>query len=828
VAGSVTAPPTNRARQAARAPVISVALLSVGVLAYEILLMRLFSIIQWHHFAYMVISLALLGYGISGTLVTLWRERLLQRFAAVYSACIVAFGLGAVLCFLLAQRIPFNAELVLWDLRQPAWLLLLYLLLALPFLSAACALALALMRYHTLIGRVYAFDLTGAGLGGLLVMGLLFLVTPLQALVAIGLLAVLAAAIGAYETGLRTGPAWFVLLAMATCVLLACGRYSVLQVSPYKSLSQTLQVPGTHVIEEDSSPLGLLSVVESTQVPLRYAPGLSLLATREPPAQLGVFTDGDGMTAITRYRGVRSELDWTGQSTSALPYEMQLPGHVLVLGAGAGLDVLQAIRYGVPRVTAVEINPQLIALVRDRYAGYAGHLYRQADVHCGEARGFVAGSAARYDLIHIALLDAFGAAAAGLYALNESYLYTVEALQQYLARLTPDGYLSITRWVTLPPRDMLKLFATALDALERNGVTDPAGHLVLIRSWQTATLLVKNAPFTAQELERMRTFVRRWGFDMAWYPGMPAGEANRSNRLRAPYFYQAAVQLAGPGRARFLADYKYVLAPATDDRPYFFHFFRWRALPEILALRGQGGMPLLEWGYLVLVATLLQALLASVALILLPLLVLRRRRSVAPHAAGRWRVFGYFTAIGLAFLFVEMAFIQRFTLLLHHPLYAVATTLTGFLVFAGLGSWWSQRWSRPARQRRGVAVAVAGIALASLVCLVVLQAWMDVFTGWPLAARIGLTLVLVAPLAFCMGMPFPLGLSRVAEQNPDLVPWAWGVNGCASVVSAVLASLLSVHLGFVAVIVAAAGLYALAAWLVPAGEAERAPVRPPA
>jgi MFS family permease len=302
---------------------------------------------------------------------------------------------------------------------------------------------------------------------------------------------------------------------------------------------------------------------------------------------------------------------------------------------------------------------------------------------------------------------------------------------------------------------------------------------------------------------------------------MPAGEANRHNRLRAPYFYQSAVALAGPERAQFLADYKYDLAPATDDRPYFFHFFRWRALPEILALRGQGGMPLLEWGYLVLVATLLQALLASVVLILLPLLVLHRHRSAVPARTGHWRVFGYFTAIGLAFLFVEMAFIQRFTLLLHHPLYAVAITLTGFLVFAGLGSRWSQRWSHPAGQRRGVVIAVAGIVLASLLCLVVLQAWMGVFTGWPLWLRVVLTLALVAPLAFCMGMPFPLGLSRVAEHAPDLVPWAWGVNGCASVVSAVLASLLSIHLGFVAVIIAAVALYGLAAWLVPAGEDSR-------
>lgn len=799
-----------------RVPLRSVALLSVSVLAYEILLMRLFSIIQWHHFAYMVISLALLGYGVSGTLVTLLRTRLLARFPAVYTGCIGAFALSAVFCFLLAQQVPFNPELVLWDARQPLWLFLLYLLLALPFLCAATAIALALMQHSAAIGRVYAADLAGAGLGGLLVISLLFLVTPLQALTAIGLLALLAAAIGARETGLADGRRVRALLGVAAVVLVGGGLNGTLQFSPYKGLSQALLVPGTRIVEQLSSPLGLLSVVESTQVPLRHAPGLSLLAMQEPPPQLGVFTDGDGMTAITQAGGGRESLEWLDQTTSALPYHLHAIGHALILGAGTGADVLQADYHAVPRISAVELNPQVIALVRDRHADYAGRLYQRVAVHVDEARGFVAGSRERYDLINIALLDAFGAAAAGLYALNESYLYTVEALQDYLAHLMPGGCLSITRWVTLPPRDTLKLFATALDALESRGVAAPAGHLALIRSWQTATLLVKNEPFTADEIARLRDFVQQRGFDVAWYPGMPAAEANRVNRLREPYFYEAAVRLAGAGRERFLADYKYELTPATDSRPYFFHFFKWRVLPELLALRGQGGMPLLEWGYLVLIATLVQALLASVVLILVPLLALRRRTlHGTADRAGRGRVLVYFTAIGLAFLFVEMAFIQRFTLLLHHPLYAVATTLTGFLVFAGLGSRWSQRWSMQRRQAHGIALAVAGIATISLAWLVLLHTWPAALTGWPLPARVLLALGMIAPLAFCMGLPFPLGLSRVAEQNPAHLPWAWGVNGCASVISAVLATLLAIHFGFGAVIVLAVLLYGVAALSVP-------------
>ncbi|MGF1644216.1 MAG: SAM-dependent methyltransferase [Thiotrichales bacterium] len=797
-----------------RAPIVSVALLSIAVLAYEILLMRLFAIIQWHHFAHMVISLALLGFGISGTVVTLLRERLLARFAWSFHGCIVLFAVSALGSFLVAQRLPFNPEMVLWEVRQPLWLLAQYLLLALPFVFAATAIVLAMTRYPTALNRIYAFDLVGAGLGGLVAIGLLFVLMPLQALTVVVLLGLFAALVAAVETGAVSRPGRLAWVGVAALVLLWLGFASEPRISPYKGLSQTLLIPGAEVVATHSSPLGLLTVVANTHNPFRHAPGLSLFATQAPPEQLVVFHDGDGMTAITRDSGDPARLAWVAQTTSALAYQLRAIEHALILGAGSGGDLLQAVHLGVPRITAVELDPRIVALVRDDHAAFAGRLYDRVNIHIGEARGYVARSQDRYDLIQLALLDAFGAAAAGLYALNESYLYTREAFDKYLARLQPGGYLSITRWVKLPPRDTLKLVATALEALERRGVAEPSAHLVLIRSWQTATLLVKNEPFNAEEITRMQAFVREWGFDLAWYPGMSAAEANRVNRLREPYFFDAVRRLAGPERAAFLRDYKYALDPATDDRPYFFHFFKWRVLPEILALRGQGGMPLLEWGYLVLVATLIQALVASAVLILLPLRLLRRRRQGTRAAVHRGRVFGYFATVGLAFLFIEIAFIQRFTLLLHHPLYSIATTLSGFLVFAGLGSFASQRWARSDRRRRAVIVAIAGIAIFALAWLALFQTWPAAIIGWPLPAKIALVLALIAPLAFCMGFPFPLGLSLLGERAPEYLPWAWGVNGCASVVSAVLATLLAIHFGFTFVVLLAVGLYLGAAWLI--------------
>jgi hypothetical protein len=799
-----------------RLPRLSIALVSAAALGYEVLLMRLFSIIQWHHFAYMIISLALLGYGASGTFISIARPWLLRRYAPAFCSNLALFGLSAVLCFLLAQRLPFNPEEILWDWHQPLYLAQLYLLLAVPFFFAANAIALALSRHTSAIARLYAADLLGAGLGSLLIIGLLFALFPQTALQVIGACGLLAALVAARE--LQLAPRWqLAALTGIAALLLLPASLLELQVSPYKSLPQILRVSGTQVVAQHTSPLGLLSVVESNTVPLRHAPGLSLYADSPIPRQLGVFTDADGMTAIDRNPG-QARLDYLDQLTSALPYYLAEPRRVLVLGAGGGSGIRQALNHDVPHIEAVELNPQMAALLQRDYADWSGKLYARDGVqlHIADARGFVKRSRREYDLIQISLLDAWGASGAGLYSLNENYLYTVEALQDYLARLAPGGYLAISRWIKLPPRDTLKLFSTAVQALKAGGASDPAAQLVLIRSWQTSTLLVKQGAFTPAELDALRSFSKARAFDPAWYPGMPAGEANRINRLAEPYFHTAASALAGPDAADFTNRYKFDITPATDDRPYFFHFFKWRVLPEILALRGAGGLPLLEAGYLVLVATLLQALLLSLVLILLPLAVLRRRPAGAAAAPGRWRMAGYFSAIGLAFLFIEIAFMQKFILFLHHPLYAVATVLAAFLVFAGLGSAWSARLPQDGRvAARAVLYGVLLIVVLGGIYTLLLGPLFDQLIHLGMAARVTISALLIAPLAFCMGMPFPLGLAQVGVKVPEFIPWAWGINGCASVLSAVTATLLAIQFGFSSVIVAALLLYLLAVRLFP-------------
>jgi hypothetical protein len=328
----------------------------------------------------------------------------------------------------------------------------------------------------------------------------------------------------------------------------------------------------------------------------------------------------------------------------------------------------------------------------------------------------------------------------------------------------------------------------------------------MIRGWKTVTLLVKNSDFTASEIETVKEFSRKRSFDVAYYPGMRADEANRYNVLVQPYFFEGAVALLGSQRQDFIDRYKFYIEPATDDRPFFFHFFKWEAARELFALREQGGMPLLDWSYPLLVAALLQAFVVSVLLILAPLAVSRGR-----HTLPTGRVALYFLAIGLAFMFIEIAFIQQFVLFLAHPLYAVAVVLCAFLVFAAVGSWLAGRWQKRATGSGHLIVAVMVMGTLSLLYLAILPGLFQALIHLPDVAKIAISVLLIAPLAVCMGMPFPTGMMRLASTAQDAIPWAWAINGFASVIGAVLATLLAIHLGFAMVILLAVLIYGLAA-----------------
>ena len=785
--------------------------MSAAAIGYELVLMRMLSIVQWHHFAYMIISLALLGYGASGTAIAVFRRRLGSRFEVVIGWSALLCSVAMLVCFIVAQAIPFNALEIVWDRSQFPRLTLVYLVLFVPFFFAACCIGLAFACRSGEARRIYFFDLLGAGTGATITIGVLFLLPPQEALVLLVLLPLVGSIVIAHgtERRVRIGMAqlaWLLLLAVGV----SQDRLD-LKVSEYKGLAQALQVVGGRVLSQSWSPLGMLTVVDSPTVPFRYAPGLSFNTTHVPPEQLAIFTDADGMTAINRFDGDFAKIAFLADQTSALPYALLERPRVLVLGAGAGSDVLQAIYHGAESIDAVELNPQMTRFVEETYADFAGNIYQHptVSIHADEVRGFVARNSEDYDLIQIGLLDSFGASGAGVQALNESYIYTVEAVREYLADLAPGGLLAITRWVRVPPRDSLKLVTTVAEAMAAEGAQDAGLRIAMVRSWNTVTLLVKNGEFTESDVAAIREFARRRSFDTAYLPGIRRDDSNRYNVLDAPYFFEGAVALLGEDSVAWRNRYKFDIDPATDDRPYFFHFFRWQTLPELFSVRKAGGAALVEWGYLVLVATLLQAFTIGALLILAPLAAAKK-----DWPAGTAPRYGlYFLLLGLAFMFVEMAFIQKFILYLSHPLYSVAVVLSAFLVFAGIGSAFCGRIRERARNlgTSPVMLAVIVITLLASAYLALLPAVFSATVGFADASKVVISIALIAPLASAMGMPFPLGLERLSGAAPGFVPWAWGINGFASVVSAVFATLLAIELGFSSVIVLALLCYGVAA-----------------
>jgi hypothetical protein len=362
---------------------------------------------------------------------------------------------------------------------------------------------------------------------------------------------------------------------------------------------------------------------------------------------------------------------------------------------------------------------------------------------------------------------------------------------------------------------------TAIESLEALGLP-PARHLVMIRAFRTATLVVSIAPIDPEAAAAAREFSKARGFDLVYLPGLERGEANRYNLLPEPALFDAMDALLGTARAAYVQGHDFRIEPVNDVRPFLYHALRLETLTTLWHQARAGGAAQFEWGYLILLATLLQAAVLSLLLILVPTLAATRQGDdPVPAGAGasRLRVVLYFGAVGLAFLYVEIAFIHSLQRLLHDPVFAVSAVLASFLTFAGLGSrlapataGWLERRTRQARPW----AVFLGIGIAATLPLVLLPSLIQWSPGWPLWTRFLLAILLVAPLAFLMGMPFPLGLSRIASTAPRRLALAWAVNGCLSVIGAIAAEMTTLAAGFNVTVMVGTLLYLAAASVMPA------------
>ncbi|MBI1865508.1 MAG: hypothetical protein HYR98_07280, partial [Nitrospirae bacterium] len=783
-------------------------------LLLEVSLTRLFSVILWHHFAFMVVSMALLGYGASGSLLMGPLARLDGDRTLPWTA--FGFSLSIPAAFSLGSLLPVDPPRLAWDAAQPFFLFGLFLLMAVPFFFAGLTLSLVLSRHAGRAGRIYLADLSGAAVGAVLPLLLFPLVGPAVLIVASGL-----AAAGGFLFAVRSRSrpgmvvlSFMALMAlMALTALLAVGLAAAplpgIPLSPYKTLSTLVSFPGARVIETRWDASARVDVVESPLV--RFAPGLSLNRLDPLPPQIGLTVDGDRLTAVTRVSGEK-DLAFVRDLPASLPYVLAPGGRAFVVEAGGGLDVLTALGGGAARVTASFSNRLVARLLTDTLREASGGIFLDPRVRTidGEPRNVLRRTKERFDVIHLSQLEAQAASSSALYGLGEDYRLTVQAVREYMDHLEPDGWLAVTHYLLPPPRLAPRVTSLLVAALEERGVPRPENHLASIRSWGTVVHMLKASELTPGDIETIKLFSEQRGFDLVYYPGMTTAEENRFNRFPEPIYENLTRRIVNPAERNALYEhYPFDIRPVTDDRPFFFHFFRRDRLGEVYRVAGEKWQVFIEGGYIVPVLLVLAGA-ASAVLILLPLAF---RRTDRPNGlSGRTAVLGYFLAIGFGFILLEIALIQQAIRFLDHPTPAVAVVLASLLVSAGLGSRVSERIERP----RSLLPVLALAAFLSAATNWVLPLVFEAFSGSGDAVRHAVLAATLSPLGFVLGFPFPTAIRTLAGPR-NLVPWAWAVNGCASVVGGVLAVVLALEIGFSGVRFLAAGFYVLAMGCLIAG-----------
>lgn len=838
-------PRTENMRETDRRVLITgIGLASFASLLLELALTRLFSVVLFYHFAFLAISIALLGLGAGGVLAHLRRQWL---------ACWTVRRLGAVLCAITALTIVLALEVVLHvpvalDL---AWanfgrLSLIYVVAAVPFFLTGVLFATVFARETRLVTLLYGADLVGGALSCLAVVPLLNWVGGPNAVVFAALAMAGAATIWAEARGLRrTGVALFVAL-LALLAANHSGRLidiiyakGMRRDQPWMLFARWNALSRVEVDEIDEAKYIVIDADASTAImnadPQRWG------ETASPPE------------GADRGHG-RPAYNWKQDLMSAAPAianVLRPRGAYAIIGPGGGVDVLRAVGNGSPSVTAIEINP-LIAntIMRGLYADYSYHLYElpQVHMHVGDGRSWIRGSRDRYDVVQMTLVDTWASTAAGAFALSENNLYTVEAFREYFDHLKPEGFIAITRWEFQRPREALRVVTQAIDALEGMGVKDVRKHFIVVadgpldEDGRPVTVLAKKTPFTWDEERDVLRHIDENGDLYPLYtptlfasltgdesPMLTYEDEPWINRLRRER--RAAGEAVAPfqrlillheraslgdvrfsPRREFIRNYPFNITPVSDNAPFFFFTFKTGdALRNVLHASGRG----MDWknnlGVVVLGIVLVISLVAVLAFLIGPL-------ALHGETHGQHLVpLLYFVALGLGYILVEIALIQRFVLFLGHPTYALTVVVFLMLLASGTGSALSRRLLVRTRLVRPVLGAIALLVVAYIFTLPHL---LGALIGLPFPAKLVISGVLLAPLGFIMGMPFPTGLRQIAgetlpaaspaQANLSAIEWAWAMNAASSVLGSVLAMVVAIELGLSAALAGGAAAYVAA------------------
>jgi spermidine synthase len=778
------------------------ACLSCSALVFELTLMRVFSLMFWHHFAYMIISVALLGYGAAGVYWTVHRPSGEQGGTASLPGARAAsvFSLLSLASVYLVSKIGFD-PLALRSFEQQLKLLLVYALLVLPFFFAGVGVVGLIERLPARIHSLYFFDLVGAGVGCMLAILAIGWVGAVQILIGATSLAAVA---GALLSARATRERKLSLVALGLTLLLAAlsvwGEPWDVPVAPSKE--QTEFLAGGHAVELTRwSALSRLDVLSPQTGPpgpvgLAFSPSLS-----KGRWEGRIITqDGSAPTYMYRTDGNLDGLTFLDGTTQSFAYQLLPRPRVAVVGPGGGVDVLIALKAGASSITGIEVNPAMIDVVKNRYGDYVGHIFDRPEVRLVEAEGrsFFARSRDTFDVIQFSGVDTYTGLSAGAYVLTESYLYTSQAVDDFVEHLSPTGILSMSRWAFAPPRETLRLCITMVDSLRRRGVAEPEKHIAVFGGSGWATALLKRDGFTPGQLETLRAFAERMGFATLYDP---------YRRRDSPYDTMLRAPIA---ELHTLFDsYPYDVRPVGDDRPFFFHYYKWSTfLKKVQVSTGGFGKiqnPPFPIGHAVLLLSLLQIVALASVLILVPLFRARRLGLARREAV---RTLAYFAAIGLGYMFFEIVLIQKLVVFLGSPARSISVTLATLLIASGLGSRLSERLRPEPRTLRAM-----GLVAVSLFTALALGSspMLRLFLGQPDVVRAALAVLMICPMGVLLGSFFPLGIRRAASISPKLVPWCCGVNSFFSVFASMLAVLLGMEGGFTSVLLLAGAVYLLGA-----------------
>src|SRR5215510_5300261 len=783
------------------AVMVAVALVSFASLLLELAMTRLFSVVLFYHFAFFAISVALLGLGSGGVFAHIRRDWLGRFDLRV---------LGARLCCLNSAFIFLALEIVLHTPvalevtgRNFSKLTLIYLVTAIPFFFTGLLFSVLFARSDEEVPVFYGADLTGGALACLAVVPLLNSVGAPNALLCASLSMSAGGAVWAEKKRTRI----LALMQAAIFALLMIGNLN----GRWTDVVYAKGVFRDPKWVEFARWNAISRIEVDRQNGARYividADATSAIMNVDPA--LWDREQGSNPTPVQTGLPAESAFNWKKSLMAAAPAVANVlrpHGDFAIIGPGGGVDVLRSVANGSPNVTGIEINPTIVnSVMRGRYADYSYHLYDrpQVHIHVQDGRSYIRGANETYDVVQMTLVDTWASTAAGAFALSENNLYTVEAFEEYFDHLKPDGFIAITRWEFKQPREALRVVSQAIQALHDNGVADPRPNFIVIadgglnEDGRPVLVLAKKTSFTSQEYLAVAQHLQAnpnlvWlnpPAEFFWARALPPG-AEAFQRLIRSNDPQA-----------FASSYDYNVTPVTDTAPFFFFTLKTgHVIRNILAGTGHGMDWRINLGIVLLGMLLIISLAAVLVFLILPLLLQKSR----PHGLRIGSLL-YFVAVGLGYILVEISLIQRFVLFLGHPTYALTVVVFLLLLSSGAGS----ITVRPPNIRT-ILTAIAALIFIYAVLLPMLLA---AAVGWPFGIKLVISAVVLVPLGFLMGTPFPTGLKLVNRGGNATVEWAWAMNASASVLGSVAAMVIAIHFGLTVTLACAALAYAMAGML---------------